>query len=94
MTRILARPFPRSRLRREILSALLESGPTLNQSALEAGIVDKMRLFVAPRFAGRAPHLPAFGKWSAAQPLTDIAVRQIGPDASIEGYVHDVYRNH
>ncbi len=80
--------------RRKILSAMLEAGPTLNQSALEAGIVDKMRLFVAPRFAGRAPRLPAFGKWSAAQPLTDIAVHQIGPDASIEGYLHDVYRDH
>jgi diaminohydroxyphosphoribosylaminopyrimidine deaminase/5-amino-6-(5-phosphoribosylamino)uracil reductase len=71
---------------------LLEAGPTLNQAALEAGIVDKMRLFVAPRFAGAAPRLPAFGKWSAATPLTDVSVTRSGPDASIEGYLRDVYR--
>jgi diaminohydroxyphosphoribosylaminopyrimidine deaminase/5-amino-6-(5-phosphoribosylamino)uracil reductase len=78
--------------RRKILSVLLEAGPTLNQAALEAGIVDKMRLFVAPRFAGAAPRLPAFGKWSSATPLTDVSVTRSGPDASIEGYLRDVYR--
>jgi diaminohydroxyphosphoribosylaminopyrimidine deaminase / 5-amino-6-(5-phosphoribosylamino)uracil reductase len=79
--------------RRGILSVLLEAGPTLNHAALEAGIVDKMRLFVAPRFAGLAPHLPAFGGWSAAQPLANVSVRRFGPDASIEGYLRDVYGN-
>jgi diaminohydroxyphosphoribosylaminopyrimidine deaminase / 5-amino-6-(5-phosphoribosylamino)uracil reductase len=79
--------------RREILSVMLEAGPTLNQSALEAGIVDKMRLFVAPRFAGRAPRLPAFGSWSTAAPLADVTINRFGPDASIEGYLRDVYRN-
>jgi diaminohydroxyphosphoribosylaminopyrimidine deaminase/5-amino-6-(5-phosphoribosylamino)uracil reductase len=80
--------------RREILSVLLEAGPKLNQAALEAGIVDKMRLFIAPRFAGSAPKLPAFGAWSMATPLSDISIRQFGPDASIEGYLRDVYRDH
>jgi diaminohydroxyphosphoribosylaminopyrimidine deaminase/5-amino-6-(5-phosphoribosylamino)uracil reductase len=79
--------------RRKILSVLLEAGPTLNHAALEAGIVDTMRLFVAPRFAGPAPRLPAFGKWSAATPLMDVSVTRFGPDASIEGYLRDVYRN-
>jgi diaminohydroxyphosphoribosylaminopyrimidine deaminase / 5-amino-6-(5-phosphoribosylamino)uracil reductase len=79
--------------RREILSVLLEAGPTLNQAALEAEIVDKMRVFVAPRFAGLKPHLPAFGKWSAARPLANVSVRRFGPDASIEGYLRDVYGN-
>jgi diaminohydroxyphosphoribosylaminopyrimidine deaminase / 5-amino-6-(5-phosphoribosylamino)uracil reductase len=77
--------------RREILSVLLEAGPTLNRAALEAEIVDKMRLFVAPRFAGSGPRLPAFGGWSAARPLADVTVRRFGPDASIEGYLRDVY---
>jgi len=80
--------------RREILSVLLEAGPKLNQAALEAGIVDKMRLFIAPRFAGSAPKLPAFVAWSMATPLSDISIRQFGPDASIEGYLRDVYRDH
>ncbi len=38
--------------RREILSVLLEAGATLNSAALVAGIVDKMRVFFAPKVAG------------------------------------------
>jgi diaminohydroxyphosphoribosylaminopyrimidine deaminase/5-amino-6-(5-phosphoribosylamino)uracil reductase len=37
---------------REILSLLLEAGPTLNGVALSAGIVDKLVLFYAPKLAG------------------------------------------
>src|SRR5579863_2749684 len=40
--------------RREILSVLLEAGATLNSAALAAGIVDKMRVFFAPKVAGPA----------------------------------------
>ena len=39
--------------RREILSVLLESGPTLNGTALAAKIVSKLFLFYAPKLAGR-----------------------------------------
>jgi diaminohydroxyphosphoribosylaminopyrimidine deaminase/5-amino-6-(5-phosphoribosylamino)uracil reductase len=38
--------------RREILSVLLEAGAILNSAALAAGIVDKMRVFFAPKDAG------------------------------------------
>ena len=38
--------------RREMLNVLLEAGAELNGAALEAGIVDKMILFYAPRFMG------------------------------------------
>ncbi len=38
--------------RREILSVLLEAGPTLNGAALAAGIVHKLFLFYAPKIAG------------------------------------------
>jgi diaminohydroxyphosphoribosylaminopyrimidine deaminase / 5-amino-6-(5-phosphoribosylamino)uracil reductase len=38
--------------RREILSVLLEAGAKLNSAALAAGIVDKIRVFIAPRIAG------------------------------------------
>ena len=40
--------------RREILSVLLEAGAILNSAALAAGIVDKMRVFFAPKVAGSA----------------------------------------
>jgi diaminohydroxyphosphoribosylaminopyrimidine deaminase/5-amino-6-(5-phosphoribosylamino)uracil reductase len=38
--------------RREILSVLLEAGAGLNSAALDARIVDKIRLFFAPRVSG------------------------------------------
>jgi diaminohydroxyphosphoribosylaminopyrimidine deaminase / 5-amino-6-(5-phosphoribosylamino)uracil reductase len=40
--------------RREILSVLLEAGPTLNGAALAANVVDKLFLFYAPKIAGCA----------------------------------------
>ncbi len=81
--------------RRDILSVILESGPTLNRAALEAGIVDKMRLFVAPQIAGARANLPAFAGWGMAKPhaLQNVTYQTFGPDVSIEGYLRDVYRN-
>jgi diaminohydroxyphosphoribosylaminopyrimidine deaminase/5-amino-6-(5-phosphoribosylamino)uracil reductase len=38
--------------RREILSVLLEAGAILNSAAMAAGIVDKMRVFFAPKISG------------------------------------------
>jgi diaminohydroxyphosphoribosylaminopyrimidine deaminase/5-amino-6-(5-phosphoribosylamino)uracil reductase len=40
--------------RREILSVLLEAGAILNSAALSKGIVDKIRVFIGPKFAGDA----------------------------------------
>lgn len=81
--------------RRDILSVILESGPTLNRAALEAGIVDKMRLFVAPQIAGARANLAAFAGWGMAKPneLQNVTYQTFGPDVSIEGYLRDVYRN-
>jgi diaminohydroxyphosphoribosylaminopyrimidine deaminase/5-amino-6-(5-phosphoribosylamino)uracil reductase len=82
--------------RREILSVILESGPRLNRAALEAGIVDKMRLFVAPQIADARANLPAFLGWGIDKPhgLQNVSFQTFGPDISIEGYLHDVYRNY
>jgi diaminohydroxyphosphoribosylaminopyrimidine deaminase/5-amino-6-(5-phosphoribosylamino)uracil reductase len=87
--------------RRGILSVLLEAGATLNSAALSAGIVDKMRVFFAPKIAGfgiaRVTGKKA-GKASpsigirVAQELHDVTMTQFGVDFAIEGYLHDVYR--
>jgi diaminohydroxyphosphoribosylaminopyrimidine deaminase / 5-amino-6-(5-phosphoribosylamino)uracil reductase len=75
--------------RREILSVLLEAGPTLNGAALAAGAVHKLVLFYAPKIAdgNRVPfalapklHLP---------PLRDIRTQQFGPDLVVEAYLQD-----
>ena len=79
--------------RREILSVLLEAGATLNSAALAAGIVDKMRVFFAPKVAGfprarlRQPNVFASRKTSQ-----HYRQAQFGPDFAVEGYFRDVYR--
>jgi diaminohydroxyphosphoribosylaminopyrimidine deaminase/5-amino-6-(5-phosphoribosylamino)uracil reductase len=78
--------------RREVLSVLLEAGATLNSAALSAGIVDKMRVFFAPKIAGFAGVAAARNGFQAACDLHDLTMSQFGPDFAIEGYLRDVYR--
>jgi diaminohydroxyphosphoribosylaminopyrimidine deaminase/5-amino-6-(5-phosphoribosylamino)uracil reductase len=86
--------------RRNIMSVLLEAGPTLNEAALDAGIVDKVRMFYAPRLAGSplsASQVTALPRTATrARPLreiSDIRIEQFGPDFALEGYLRDVYGN-
>jgi diaminohydroxyphosphoribosylaminopyrimidine deaminase / 5-amino-6-(5-phosphoribosylamino)uracil reductase len=77
--------------RREILSVLLEAGPTLNGAALGAGIIDKLFLFYAPKIAGdnRVPFAVA-PKLNLA-PVQQVRSQFFGPDFAVEAYLHDVY---
>ena len=77
---------------REILSVLLEAGATLNSAALAAGVVDKMRIFIAPKIAGFAGRGGAPKGLQAARELHNVTMAQFGPDFAIEGYLQDVYR--
>jgi len=79
--------------RRNILSVLFEPGPTLHQAALDAGVVDKVRLFYAPVLAG----LPAQKQLNARgdsklQNLSSLRIESFGPDFAVEGYLRDVYQ--
>jgi diaminohydroxyphosphoribosylaminopyrimidine deaminase/5-amino-6-(5-phosphoribosylamino)uracil reductase len=78
--------------RREILSVLLEAGPTLNGAALSAGLVHKLMLFYAPKFAGDVGVPFAHISTLAHGPLPNLRVEQFGPDVAIEAYLQDVYR--
>ena len=83
--------------RREMLNVLLEAGAELNGAALRSGIVDKMILFYAPKVMGTGgvpmAHIPS--KWFPKSPaLKNISVRTCGPDFVVQGYFHDVYRDH
>jgi diaminohydroxyphosphoribosylaminopyrimidine deaminase/5-amino-6-(5-phosphoribosylamino)uracil reductase len=78
--------------RREILSVLLEAGTTLNSAALAAGIVDKIRVFLAPKIAGFKGVAGAPNGFQAACELHDVTMAQFGVDFAVEGYLHDVYR--
>ena len=77
---------------RQIQSFVLECGPDLAFSALEAGIVDKIVVFVAPRILG-GREVPAIGgagieRLSDALQLRDWTVSQQEPDITITAYVH------
>lgn len=76
---------------REILSVLLEAGATLNSAALAAGIVDKMRVFLAPKIAGFAGSARSAKQLRAAADLQNVTTATFGPDFAIEGYLRDVY---
>src|SRR2546430_787744 len=79
--------------RREILSVLLEAGPTLNGAALAAGIVHKLFLFYAPKIAGdnRVPFALAPSLY--LPPPRNIRTQGFGPDIAMEAYLRDAFRD-
>jgi len=78
--------------RREILSVLLEAGPTLNGSALTAGIVQKLFLFYAPKLSGETRVPFAIAPNLRLPPLQQMRTYTFGPDIALEAYLHDAYR--
>jgi len=77
---------------RGITSVLIEGGASLNASALQAGIVDKVAIFVAPKMIGGRESLTPVGGdgfRSLDNPyrIERLHVRHIGEDLLIEGYV-------
>ncbi len=70
-----------------VQSLLLEGGPTLARAFLEAGLVDKLLLFVAPTLSGDGPLvLPGLDRPLRASHLTS---RQIGADVLLEAYLRE-----
>ena len=87
--------------RRDILSVMLEAGPLLSQAALEADLVEKVRLFYAPTLVGLGSSLPGLpaGKRARAnslrvRELSGVRTENFGRDFAVEGYLRDVYRDH
>ncbi len=73
-------------------SVLLEGGGTLNYSALEAGVVDKVMTFIAPKIlGGREALTPVEGMGKQlvrdAFQMSNIRLRSFGEDILIEGYL-------
>jgi diaminohydroxyphosphoribosylaminopyrimidine deaminase / 5-amino-6-(5-phosphoribosylamino)uracil reductase len=71
-----------------VQSLLLEGGPTLAQAFLDADLVDKLLLFVAPVLAGGdgplfAPRLPS------PRRLHHLGVEPVGEDVLLQAYVHE-----
>ena len=82
---------------RKITSVLLEAGARLNAAAVEAGLVDKVWLFYAPKFLGEGgvPLLARRLEGEAGRPdvpqLRRYRFHRFGPDFAVEGTLRDVY---
>ncbi|MFM9045741.1 MAG: bifunctional diaminohydroxyphosphoribosylaminopyrimidine deaminase/5-amino-6-(5-phosphoribosylamino)uracil reductase RibD [Solirubrobacterales bacterium] len=71
---------------RGIRSILLEGGPRLAGSALEAGCVDRLEVFVAPRLLGEGPSMVELGQ---AIDLQEISVSRSGADVRLSSVLRE-----
>jgi len=72
-----------------VQSLLLEGGPTLAASFLEADLVDKILLFIAPTLAGTGPPAALQASLPSPRTLARLHTRQVGADVLLEAYVHE-----
>lgn len=80
----------------EILSVLMEGGALINWAALEAGIVDKVFLFYAPKILAGTGSVPfaagaGFRRISEAAQVQNVTIHHFGEDFAAEGYLRDPY---
>lgn len=78
---------------RNIDSILIEGGSELNFSALEEGIVDKVRFYIAPKILGGKDSKSSIGgqgfyKLSDCVNLTRVTFNNIKEDLIVEGYIN------
>jgi diaminohydroxyphosphoribosylaminopyrimidine deaminase/5-amino-6-(5-phosphoribosylamino)uracil reductase len=77
--------------RRGLCSVLIEGGSEVNAAALEARLVDKLYLFLAPKLLGGRASPGLVGGPGAATVAEGLTlrfekVRRVGPDLLIEAY--------
>jgi diaminohydroxyphosphoribosylaminopyrimidine deaminase / 5-amino-6-(5-phosphoribosylamino)uracil reductase len=70
-----------------VQSLLLEGGPTLATAFIEAGLIDKLLVFVAPKVAGSGPML--FGELDGPVALRRFDTRRVGQDILLTAYVNE-----
>jgi diaminohydroxyphosphoribosylaminopyrimidine deaminase/5-amino-6-(5-phosphoribosylamino)uracil reductase len=71
----------------EVQSLLLEGGPTVATAFLEGDLLDKLLVFVAPRFSGAGPHL--FRSLTGRIDLRRLSAEPVGEDVLLTAYVHE-----
>jgi diaminohydroxyphosphoribosylaminopyrimidine deaminase/5-amino-6-(5-phosphoribosylamino)uracil reductase len=100
--RVDVRAVARLLAERGLLAVLLESGGELAASFWQAGLVDEVSFFVAPKIiGGRDAATPVGGDGLSAAmanavTLEELTIRRFGQDIALEGKVDAqyVYRNH
>jgi diaminohydroxyphosphoribosylaminopyrimidine deaminase/5-amino-6-(5-phosphoribosylamino)uracil reductase len=71
-----------------VQSLLLEGGPTLAAAFFDAGLIDKILVFVAPVLSGAdGPSL--LPRLASPVDLLHLSARQVGADTLLEAYVHE-----
>jgi diaminohydroxyphosphoribosylaminopyrimidine deaminase/5-amino-6-(5-phosphoribosylamino)uracil reductase len=75
---------------RQLLSILLEGGPTLQRAAAAEGLVDAVHLYVAPTTAGNEGVSWLDSQEMRIAALADRRVTPCGCDVFMEGYVHGI----
>lgn len=73
---------------RGVSSLLLEGGATIHDAAWAEGIVDYVRLYVAPRTLGAGGVKFLNGREFSPDGLLESRTAPLGPDVVVEGYVH------
>lgn len=82
-----------------ITSLLIEGGSRVAASAVAAGIVDKLYLFLAPKLLGGDKGIPIFGGQDGPEsmqdslPVSNIRIRRFGEDVLVEGDLRKDGRN-
>jgi diaminohydroxyphosphoribosylaminopyrimidine deaminase / 5-amino-6-(5-phosphoribosylamino)uracil reductase len=71
----------------EVQSLLLEGGPTLATAFLEADLIDKLLVFVAPRLSGEGPHL--FHDLGRPRDILHLTARAVGEDVLLAAYLRE-----
>ena len=75
----------------DVTGVLLEGGSELNWAFIEAGLVDRVAMFIAPLLIGGTPAPTAVGgrglPLSEAVRLQSLEARPVGPDWLMEGDV-------
>ena len=70
-----------------VQSLLLEGGPTLATAFVEAGLLDKVLLFVAPSLSGAGPRW--LGELTGPVDLSRLSATPVASDLVLEAYVHE-----
>ncbi len=71
-----------------VQSLLLEGGPTLAAAFLEADLVDKLCVFIAPVLAG-GPGPTFLPRLGSPQPLSHLTAQSVGGDVLLQAYIHE-----
>ena len=75
----------------QIMNVLLEGGAEVYTSALNQGLVDKLRVFYAPMFLGNAA-VPMLCAIEDLPSIEEYSLQQFGHDMALETYLHDPWK--